>query len=291
MASSKVMTSTTSTNSDLPRQSSICSLTIADLQSDQNKSFGSMSMDDLLKNIYGDTLSPETFPVAANGNSGDGVGRPTVSRQGSFSLPKTMENKTVDEVWKDIVSGSDQRRVGVAEGGMMEEMTLEDFLTKAGAVREEDVRDPVITGPGGYGVDSSIMNGGQFQHHQMQPQSVEGSIVAFGNGMEGMMGSGGGGGRGKRRNVEEPVDKATQQKQRRMIKNRESAARSRERKQAYTVELESLVTQLEEENARLLSEEVEQSKERFKQLMENLIPVVEKKRPPRVLRRINSMHW
>uniref|UniRef100_A0A2P2Q344 ABSCISIC ACID-INSENSITIVE 5-like protein 6 n=1 Tax=Rhizophora mucronata TaxID=61149 RepID=A0A2P2Q344_RHIMU len=99
-------------------------------------------------------------------------------------------------------------------------------------------------------------------------------------------------GRGKRRLTEEPpVDKATQQKQRRMIKNRESAARSRERKQAYTVELESLVTQLEEENAQLLREEAEQNKERLKQLMENLIPVVEKGRPPRVLRRVHSVQW
>ncbi|KAL2579168.1 hypothetical protein GLYMA_15G049000v4 [Glycine max] len=64
-----------------------------------------------------------------------------------------------------------------------------------------------------------------------------------------------GGRRVKRKSVvEEPlvVDKVTLQKQRRMIKNRESAARSRERKQAYTVELESLVTHLEEENAVLL---------------------------------------
>ena len=105
-------------------------------------------------------------------------------------------------------------------------------------------------------------------------------------------GRGGGVGRGKRRIVEEPpMDKATQQKQRRMIKNRESAARSRERKQAYTVELESLVTQLEEEKARLLREEAEQNKRRFKLLMENLIPVDEKRRPPRVLRRVNSLHW
>ncbi|KAL4303882.1 hypothetical protein GQ457_10G021960 [Hibiscus cannabinus] len=77
-----------------------------------------------------------------------------------------------------------------------------------------------------------------------------------------------------------------------MIKNRESAARSRERKQAYTVELESLVTQLEEEKARLLREEAELHKERFTQLMENLIPVEEKRKPPRrVLRRVHSMQW
>ncbi|KAJ6930877.1 hypothetical protein NC652_014407 [Populus alba x Populus x berolinensis] len=50
----------------------------------------------------------------------------------------------------------------------------------------------------------------------------------------------------------EPLDKAAQQRQRRMIKNRESAARSRERKQAYQVELESLAVRLEEENEHCL---------------------------------------
>ena len=239
MASSKVMASTASTNSDLPRQSSICSLTIAELQSDQNKNFGSMNMDDLLKNIYGDNLSPESFSTAA-GNNGDGGGGGvggvdeggslsrqgsfSLSRQGSFSLPKSVGNKTVDEVWKEIVAGNDQRRVGAGEA--LEEMTLEDFLAKAGAVREEDVRVQVMGGAGSYGVDA-MMNG-QFQAPQMQAQGVDGAMVAFGNGIDGRVT---GAGRGKRRAVEEPVDKATQQRQRRMIKNRESAARSRERKQ------------------------------------------------------------
>ncbi|KAL0422331.1 UNVERIFIED_CONTAM: bZIP transcription factor 12, partial [Sesamum latifolium] len=86
-------------------------------------------------------------------------------------------------------------------------MTLEDFLAKAGAVTEEDVRLPQTNG----------VASGRFG-------------VCFANGVVAV---GGGAGRGKRRPaVEEvPLDKATQQKQRRMIKNRESAARSRERKQ------------------------------------------------------------
>jgi ABA responsive element binding factor len=41
-----------------------------------------------------------------------------------------------------------------------------------------------------------------------------------------------------------------------MIKNRESAARSRARKQAYTVELEAEVNQLKEENSRLRKQQV-----------------------------------
>lgn len=224
MASSKVMPSTASTSSDLPCQSSICSLTIAELQGDHTKNFGSMSMDDLLKNIYGDNLSPESFPAPAGNVPEGGGGEGSLSRQGSFSLPKSVGNKTVDEVWKEIVAGNDQKQ-GVG-GEHLEEMTLEDFLTKAGAVREEDVRIQVMGGAGGYGVDAMI--NGQFQAPPMQGPSVDGPIAAFGNGINGRVS---GAGRGKRRAVEEPVDKATQQKQRRMIKNRESAARSRERKQ------------------------------------------------------------
>ncbi|XP_059648116.1 ABSCISIC ACID-INSENSITIVE 5-like protein 2 isoform X2 [Cornus florida] len=292
MASSKVMASTSQPNPDLPRQSSILSLTVADLQTDQSKNFGSMNMDDLLKNMYND---PEAFSdnaVAGDGgfaaaDGGGTGGEVSLSRQGSFTLPKSVGTKTVDEVWKEIVHGN-------GEGDREPEMTLEDFLTKAGAVREEDVRIPVIPTPTGFGVDS-MMNAAQFQvpPHMQSSRNGPGGFgvdpVGFGNGIDGRMvavvstgGGGGGGGRGKRRAVEEPpVDKATQQKQRRMIKNRESAARSRERKQAYTVELESLVTQLEEDNARLLREE----------LMENLVPVVEKRRPRRVLRRVQSMCW
>ncbi|KAJ7968116.1 G-box-binding factor 4-like [Quillaja saponaria] len=299
MASSKVVT----TNTDLPRQSSVCPLStiIPDLQPNHNsKTLGSVSMDDLLKSIYSEPSSNQTqLTPESNFNSGGGAGGASISRQGSLSLPEEMSIKTVDEVWKEIVEGSDQKRVGTGEG--LEEMTLEDFLTKAGAVREEDVRgDPrLVVGPGNYGVDAAINGVGQFP---IPAQGVEGSsILPFGNGIDGrVVGAPSATGRGKRRAVEEPLDKATQQKQKRMIKNRESAARSRERKQAYTVELESLVTHLEKENARLLREEflrfkfwmqADENKERLKQLLENLIPVVEKRRPSRMLRRVHSMQW
>lgn len=47
------------------------------------------------------------------------------------------------------------------------------------------------------------------------------------------------------------VEKIVERRQKRMIKNRESAARSRARKQAYTHELENKVSRLEEENDKL----------------------------------------
>ncbi|XP_058758546.1 G-box-binding factor 4-like [Vicia villosa] len=195
--------------------------------------------------------------------------------------------RTVDDVWREIVAG-DHREC--KEEAPDEMMTLEDFLVKAGAVDGEDVDVDVdndvkmsipmtetLSGSGVFSLDSGF--------HGVE--SVEGSVVGFGNGVEVVEG-----GRGKRgRPVMEQLDKAAQQRQRRMIKNRESAARSRERKQAYQVELESLAVKLEEENDRLIKEKAERQKERFKQLMEKVIPVAEQRRPPRLLRRVRSLQW
>ncbi|KAK4339970.1 hypothetical protein RND71_041432 [Anisodus tanguticus] len=286
---SKVMASSSRTpNSDHhPQNPTSSSSSSSLLHSDPSRNFGSMNMDDILNNIYSDPTDPfsSTTPTTPTGGDVD-------------------PSKTVDEVWKEIIAG------GGSSSREEPEMTLEDFLTKAGAVTEEDVRAPAVaaavSGGGGFVVDNPMMcdGGGGTGNCQFQAGMQNGPGGGYGGGMESQphMGYGGNGvvgitgsgsGRGKRRStVEElPVDKATQQKQRRMIKNRESAARSRERKQAYTVELESLVTQLEEENARLLREEEEKNNERLKQIMENLIPVVEKRRPPRVLRRARSMSW
>ena len=166
-------------------------------------------MDDLLKSIHGDNLPLESFSTTAAGNSRDGVGGGgeggSLSRQGSFSLLKSMGNKTVDELFKESVAWSDQRRGGAGED--LECMTLEEFLTKAGVVRKEDVRIPVTGGAGSYSVD--VKMNGQFQAPQMQSQSVDGATVAFGNGIDGRVI---GAERGKRAVVEDPVDKATQQK-------------------------------------------------------------------------------
>ncbi|XP_022863494.1 ABSCISIC ACID-INSENSITIVE 5-like protein 4 isoform X1 [Olea europaea var. sylvestris] len=299
MASSKVMASTSPPNPDLPRQTSPTSSSLHSI-ADQTRNFGSMSMEEILKNIYCD---PDSFVVENNGVGGGDAVADGGNAGGGMRNGSGDGNKTVDEVWREIV-------IGDGNGGQEPEMTLEDFLTKAGAVGEEHVRVPVATiGPlppvlpatAAFGVDESMNSmvgveaAGQFSPSVcIRNGSTGGGYgVEFGNGMVAVGRRGGGNGRGKRRAALEDVvlDKATQQKQRRMIKNRESAARSRERKQAYTVELETLVTRLEEENATLLREEAEQSRKRYKQLMENLIPVVEGKRPPRILRRVRSMNF
>ncbi|XP_071925474.1 ABSCISIC ACID-INSENSITIVE 5-like protein 3 [Coffea arabica] len=55
----------------------------------------------------------------------------------------------------------------------------------------------------------------------------------------------------KRRHSDEMMERSYQRRQRRMIKNRESAARSRARKQAYTEQLEQNVSELKRTNLRL----------------------------------------
>ncbi|XP_056166790.1 G-box-binding factor 4-like [Syzygium oleosum] len=228
------MTPTTSSraNRDLQLQSSISSslsALISNLQDHHNGSHaaaaasaadssGAVTMDYLLKNIYSDdspaTADPSLFNhggVSLPGGGGAGVGT------------------TVDEVWKEIVAGSDR-----ASGMLEEELTLEDFLMKNGAVREEDVR---IGGGGGGGGAGGYCGdaAGDLNGHLIQVGGTVG--VGVGDGVSNNNGGIVGRlmvGRGKRRAVEEPVDKATQQKQRRMIKNQELPTRSRERKQVIS---------------------------------------------------------
>ncbi|TVU47241.1 hypothetical protein EJB05_06834, partial [Eragrostis curvula] len=146
--------------------------------------------------------------------------------------------RTADEVWRGIQGGCPRAQT----------MTLEDFLCRAATdagergwapQQQQYQRAPV-----------------QPEHHQHHP--------AVGRPVPRPLGVGAGpvldalyhdgheaglkraaaadGGAGERTN---------DRRKKRMIKNRESAARSRARKQAYTNELENKIAQLEEENKRL----------------------------------------
>ncbi|CAN1268213.1 G-box-binding factor 4 [Linum perenne] len=190
-----------------------------------NSSSSNMTVDGILRNVYSAPSSDSALLDAP------------LTLMDTPTPPPSLAagSKTVDEMWREIVSGRKELKEEPDEM-----MTLEDFLAKAGAVDDED---PV---PMPTNAISMLDN-------------VEGSIIGFGNGVE--VGHGSGElrvGRGKRGRapVLEQMDKAAQQRQKRMIKNRESAARSRERKQAYQVELESLAVKLEEEHEQLLKEKV-----------------------------------
>ncbi|XWS23551.1 hypothetical protein CRYUN_Cryun28dG0024700 [Craigia yunnanensis] len=300
MASSKIMPTSNSRNSDLSRRSASSSSTKPQPFTDQNNNrlSSTMTVDGILRNVYSAASSTETTLVDASITLIDTsiptsvVDNSEVSHDQSVADCNNNVAKSVDEVWREIVSG-ERKEITMKEEAPDEMMTLEDFLAKAGAVEEEaaaamaDVKVHTDGLSGGvYAFDP--VGGSAFQILD----KMEGSIVGLGNGIE-VIESGGGGGIGKRGRgvLMEPLDKAAQQRQRRMIKNRESAARSRERKQAYQVELESLAVKLEEENEWLLKEKAERTKERFKQLMEKVVPVVEQRRPPRMLRRVRSLQW
>lgn len=136
-------------NSLLARQSSIYSLTFDELQNTLGgggKDFGSMNMDELLKNIWS---VEETQAMSSTSNFGIDGG---VQRQGSLTLlPRTLSQKTVDEVWRELHKSSSSNG-GFKDGELigetnlqppqremtLGEMTLEDFLMKARVVTENN---------------------------------------------------------------------------------------------------------------------------------------------------------
>ncbi|KAK6939600.1 Basic-leucine zipper domain [Dillenia turbinata] len=138
-------------NYPLARQSSIYSLTFDEFQNTMGgigKDFGSMNMDELLKNICSaEELQIVATATAANTHQGgiSGQSGGYLQRQGSLTLPRTLSTKTVDEVWKDIYKEfSGGKELGSNSGSNLPqrqqtlgEMTLEEFLVRAGVVRED----------------------------------------------------------------------------------------------------------------------------------------------------------
>ncbi|KAF9599971.1 hypothetical protein IFM89_002006 [Coptis chinensis] len=317
----------------LTRQPSIYSLTFEEFQNSMGgfgKDFGSMNMDEFLKNVW----TAEETQVTGTGFGGvpEGGGVPVggnLQRQGSLTLPRTISTKTVDEVWKELFKENNE----IVNGGSnlpqrqqtLGEMTLEEFLYRAGVVREEaqvvaaqqqnnggffgDLL-PNNNNPGTRGTIMGIANptmtsglaqGGGLQGGVMGMAGLGGGAVTVASGSpanqlsDGLGKSNGdlssvspvpyafnGGLRGKRSSG--TVEKVVERRQRRMIKNRESAARSRARAQlalykvadlsrfqnlhsfsivrpksrtAYTMELEAELAKLREQNEELQKKQVE----------------------------------
>ncbi|CAA7401596.1 unnamed protein product [Spirodela intermedia] len=145
----------------LVRQSSVYSLTFDEFQNalgGRGKDFGSMNMDELLKSIWNAEENQTAVASAATtvmlGDRGvAGIGALNLQRQGSLTLPESLIQKTVDEVWRDVFrdAGSVQDLSGPTvqpkqRQPTLGEVTLEEFLLKAG-VTWEDVTEPrsVIT--------------------------------------------------------------------------------------------------------------------------------------------------
>ncbi|KAL2515999.1 ABSCISIC ACID-INSENSITIVE 5-like protein 4 [Forsythia ovata] len=137
---------TPAANYPLAQQSSVYSLTFDEFQNSlagPGKDFGSMNMEDLLKSIW---TAEETQAMASSPAMGDGMAPGgNLQRQCSLTLPRTLSQKTVDEVWRDVLKETVGAKDGSGGGGLnlevrqptLGEMTLEDFLGRAGVVRED----------------------------------------------------------------------------------------------------------------------------------------------------------
>ncbi|CAL9227922.1 unnamed protein product [Arabidopsis halleri] len=402
---------TVGTSLPLTRQNSVFSLTFDEFQNSWGggigKDFGSMNMDELLKNIW---TAEESHSIMGNnttfnnGNNGNtlinggnnnngglsvGVGEETggfftggsLQRQGSLTLPRTISQKRVDDVWKELMKEDDIGNgvVNAGTGGIPQrqqtlgEMTLEEFLVRAGVVREEPQPVESVTnfngGFYGFGSNGGLGTAGngfvanqphdlsgngsvvrpdlltaQTQPLQMQqPQQPQQLIqkqerpfpkqttIAFSNTADvvnrsqpatqcqevkpsilgirnhpvnnnllqavdfktGVTVAAVSPGSqmspdltpksaldaslspvpymfGRVRKTGAVLEKVIERRQKRMIKNRESAARSRARKQAYTMELEAEIAQLKELNEELQRKQVEIMEKQKNQLLEPL---------------------
>ncbi|KAG9458489.1 hypothetical protein H6P81_002997 [Aristolochia fimbriata] len=227
-----------------------------------------------------------------------------LQRQSSVTLNQALSKKTVDEVWRDIQQGqnkSKEQRKVQERHPTLGEMTLEDFLVKAGVVAEgaekkqrgEGELKGLDLSQGVCNINSAVpvdtLSGSQnysqqapwlqFQYQQQPPPQQQSMVntylpgqpipqqlsinpnslidvsypenqMSISSPLMGTLSDTQTPGR-KRVAPGDMVEKTVERRQKRMIKNRESAARSRARKQAYTNELENKVSRLEEENERL----------------------------------------
>ncbi|KAI3411452.1 Glycosyltransferase [Psidium guajava] len=295
----------------LCKQNSILLLTLDEIQYRSGKTLGSMSMDEFLASIWNvdenQSLPCQNEPPSANKNA---AGQSSLARQGSFLVPTPLCNKTVDEVWDEI--HKDQGRAPSNENNTIlnehepprrqqtfGEMTLEDFLVKAGVVQESPLpkatpppQPPVrkrnfmdpspsldaglgMRSPSGYGYPNTPQGGGGnnlpgnngYPGFQMYPPTTRYmGECASGIVNERCQSLAEAVGLKSRSIIDGPPEVVIERRQRRMIKNRESAARSRARKQAYTVELEVELNQLKEENEQLKKNLAEGERKRRKEM-------------------------
>ncbi|CAI9102899.1 OLC1v1001269C4 [Oldenlandia corymbosa var. corymbosa] len=222
----------------LGRQKSWFSLTLDEVgnQLGYLDKLGSMNIDELIKNVC---------PAEANpcDRVSGGCTSPASSfqLQASLALVRAFSGKTVDEVWRDIHQGQkithipDMNYQGPGDPALGE-TTLEDFLVKSGLFVADASLAPEMA------LDNELASQSFAPEVGMSPSlSIE---TLSDSAMPG------------RKRGSGEIEKTLDRRLRRKIKNRESAARSRARKQAYQNELVSKVSHLEEENMKLKKEKV-----------------------------------
>ncbi|KAL5580028.1 hypothetical protein UlMin_012470 [Ulmus minor] len=224
--------------SPLMRQNSWYNLTLDEVKTqlgDSGKPLGSMNLDELLQNVWTSEANQSIGMDLENTSSSS-----SLQRQASLSLARAYSGKTVDEVWKEIQQGQRKRYGEDVKGQDREptlgETTLEDFLVQAGLFVDSSLSPSL-------GLDSTDLVTPQNYQHKFGLSSSP-SIGALSDSTTS----------GRKRDASEHFEKTMERRLRRKIKNRESAARSRARKQAYHNELVGKVSRLEEENLKLKKE-------------------------------------
>ncbi|PIN11047.1 hypothetical protein CDL12_16356 [Handroanthus impetiginosus] len=287
-------------SNSLAREGSFYSLTLDEVQNqlgDLGKPLSSMNLDELLKTVWTAEAKNQSIEGVDYGQSAQQPASGlSLNRQSSVTLSRDLSKKTVDEVWQEIQH--EQKRSSLDRKVTLGEMTLEDFLVKAGIVLVgvDEMGMPQQTQWMNYPIHS--MNPQQQQQQSMLPVYVPGHpvqqpIIGGNAVMEGaypenqmtissspLMGTLSDTQTPRRKRVapNDIIEKSVERRQKRMIKNRESAARSRARKQAYTNELENKVSRLEEENERL----------KRQQEWEKVLPTIPPPEPKYQLRRTSS---
>lgn len=214
----------------LVHKSSWYNFTLSELENqlrDLGKPLGSMNFDELINIIW---MAEASQPTGMNVES---------QRQASITVARAFSGKTVDEVWRDIQQGKKKsfgKEIKCQSDLPLGEMTLEDFLVEAGIFAETSFSSSVRLN-----MVDGLSPQDFSQEMDISPTPSMGTLSDTSTS-------------GRKRDVSDALERTAERRLRRKIKNRESAARSRARKQAYHNELVSKVSCLEEENTRLKKE-------------------------------------
>lgn len=220
----------------LTRHNSWYSLPLSEVENqlgNLGKSLSGMYLDELLNNVWSAEANQSMEMDVGN------TSKSLLQRQASLTLARALSGKTVDQVWREIQQGQ-KKRFGDEikcqdRQPTLGEITLEDFLVQAGLFADPSPSPLELAAVDDVTPQSLPQKTGL-------PQAL--TTVTLSDTMTS----------GRKRGSPDAPEKTVERRLRRKIKNRESAARSRARKQAYHNELVSKVSRLEEENLKLKKE-------------------------------------